>query len=252
MLGFLGALSHETARLRRGLRDVNERCMSPCRFVQGRYRGQTIVVATSGMGRALAEQAAQLVLDRYPISLLVSIGYAGALTKALDIGDVVLGSRLVAQDEAALTEPYVADETTLTTIADLLKASGVGLHCVPGITVSSLVCQPEQRDSLSEQGDAQFADMESYWLSRVAQARGVSFITLRSISDTKDRVLLPFTSMMTPDGRWKGKQAAKHFLRHPQHMAQVLRLAVDVHRARKQLDGAIQGLVDGLRQGDLA
>lgn len=252
MLGFLGALPHETSRLRRGMREVDKRRISSCRLVQGCYRGETVVVATSGMGRILAEQAAQLMLDRYPISLLVSIGYAGALTEALDIGDVVLGSRLDAHDDSLQNEPYVADKTTLTAITNSLNRSGVGFHCVPGISVTDLVCQPEQRASLSEQFGAQFADMESYWLSHVAQARGVSFVTLRTISDTKDRPLLPFSQMMTPDGRWKGKQTAKHFLRHPQHMARVLRLVADVHRARKQLDRAVRGLVDGLRQGDYA
>ncbi|MBU1048642.1 hypothetical protein KKG90_01340 [Candidatus Bipolaricaulota bacterium] len=254
MLGFLGALKSETSFLFKQMKVKSSDHDSSCHILQGSYRGRAIVLVTSGMGKALAEHAARRALDRYPISLLISIGFAGALTDALDIGDIVLGSSLQTQRdvsrETAGQLRFVLDESTRSVVADALTRSGVSFHPAAGATVPDIICDSEAKTALASASGAQFADMESYWLAAIASERSVPFVTLRTISDTKQRGLLPFTQMMRPDGQWKGKETARYFLQHPRHLLQLLRLGAEVHRATNSLKNAIEGLVDGLVEGE--
>lgn len=258
MIALLGALKEETATLRRRMAIETTHCTSTCRIAAGTHRGREIILATTGMGRQRAEAAAKLVLDRYPITALISFGYAGALTDELVIGDVVLGSPWSAmqgngQDVAKL-EPLVLDENTLAlAVRALENVSGITARVAGGVTVPSLICEPKERTAVGKAFDAQIVDMESYWIAKVASERGIPFVAIRAISDTRREKLLPFTQMMTVDGRWKWKETARYFVRRPQGLMTLLRMAARIQRARRNLAASVDCLVDGFgREGGMA
>jgi nucleoside phosphorylase len=123
MIALLGALSQEIAGLRRQMA-VEEVVANPvCQIHRGQLREKPCILVQTGIGRRRAEKATQSVLERYPVTTLISIGFAGALTPDLTIGDVVAcstvrGASGFGKDEGH-AEPYTADANLLA-----LAASG--------------------------------------------------------------------------------------------------------------------------------
>lgn len=256
MLGILGALKTETSSVRRQMTSRVVHQASACPMCEGVYRGRTIVLATTGMGRERAEDAARCLLGRHPISLLISIGFAGALTDDLAMGDIVLGSPLkaVSDDEgkSIVHPPLTADQRILSSVEEGLVRAAIPFHVKVGVTVPDLICDPAQRAELAAVADAQVVDMESYWIARIAAQRDIPFITIRAISDTSKKGLLPFTQMMAPDGQWKAKETVRYFIRRPRYLARLLPLAGEIRRAKKSLAHSIESLVEGLSEEQAA
>ena len=90
MVAIIGAFREEIAGIRRLLRVRRTVKFERTVAYEGLYRDRQIVLARSGIGRRAAEAAAELLLRRYGIRLILSVGFAGALTERLAIGDVVL------------------------------------------------------------------------------------------------------------------------------------------------------------------
>lgn len=250
MLGLLGALNSETAFIRRRMTIDAVKTAASCHIVQGTYRGTPIVLATTGMGKQRAEAAARFVLDTYPLSLVLSLGFAGALTDELSLGDVVLGVRWHAtQGEDDRFQPIVPDAHIRGLAEQALARAGVEFTSAEGVTVPDLLCDPAEKTALAERTGAHIADMESTWIAAVAAARGVPFLSIRAISDVKSERLLPFTQLMTCDGQWKARQTACYFIQRPHHVAVLLRMARSIPRAKRHLATALDAVIDGLGQG---
>lgn len=250
MLGLLGALKSETAFIRRRMAIDAVKMVASCHIAQGTYRGTPIVLATTGMGKQQAQAAARFVLDAYSLSHLISFGFAGALTNDLRIGDVVLGERWHAeQGKDELLHPVVLDRQTRALAEQALARAGVEFTTAVGVTVHDLLCDPAEKTALAERTGARIADMESTWIAAVAAKRGVPFLGLRAISDTKAERLLPFTRLMTHAGHWKARQTARYFIQRPHHVAVLLRMARTIPRAKRRLAMSLDALIDGLGQG---
>lgn len=250
MIAVFGALREEVAYLRRRMR-VEETVAGPtCRVFRGTYLGRELVLVQTGMGKERAEEATRFILERYPITFLVSLGFAGALDDKLSAGDVVLYSSVCcAQSEAALVAHpkscYCSDDGVLAMAKQALASAAVDFVCGGGVTVQQIVISPEEKGGLANTFDAQVVDMESYWIAKIAYEREVPFVIIRSISDTKQETLLPFEQMMTEDGKVLWRAAASYFVRRPHHLVAVGRLYRNVRLAQTNLATAIDSLIAG-------
>ena len=251
MIAVFGALKQEIACLRKRMR-VEETVAGPtCRVFRGTYLGRELALVQSGMGKERAETATRFILERYPITSLVSLGFAGALDDTLSAGDVVLYSSVCcAQTEAALdahTESSCrSDDGMLAMATQALASVAVDFVCGGGVTVRQIVLSPEEKGELADTFDAYVVDMESYWIAKIATEREVPFVIIRSISDTKQETLLPFEQMMTEDGKVRWRAAASYFVCRPQHLAVVGRLYRNVRLAQKSLATSMDSLIGEL------
>jgi adenosylhomocysteine nucleosidase len=78
----------ETRRQSRGMRE----------YIEGSLYGFEAVLAFSRWGKVAAASTATTLIDVYDVKLIVFTGVAGAIAKDLEIGDVVIGNRLVQHD----------------------------------------------------------------------------------------------------------------------------------------------------------
>src|SRR5690348_16009084 len=84
--------------LAHALREVGEaRRDGACTFV-AKLNGRPLVLAYSGMGMVSAAARTQQVISRYAPRAVVNYGCAGAHRADLFLGDIVVGTRLVAYD----------------------------------------------------------------------------------------------------------------------------------------------------------
>jgi len=251
MIAILGALREEVSPLRKRMDVQKMFSEAACTMWQGTLRGQDIILAQTGMGKQRAQAATRLVLERYPITTLISFGFAGALVEQLQAGDLVLYSAVHcaeadANPQASGPPSYTSSDDVLTRARRALEDAAVDFNCEPGVSVHQVAVSPEDRGRLAEAHHAQVVDMESYWIAKIASEVQTPFIILRSMSDTKREKLLPFDQLMNEEGRVLWGAAAAYFILRPHHLAIIGRLIRNTRLAKRNLASAMDALIGEL------
>lgn len=221
MLAIIGAMSEELKGIRRlvTVESVDTRSGRP--VYRGNYMGRNILLVQCGVGKWRAERTVRFVLDRYPVTAIVLLGFSGALTAGLKAGDVAACSS-VRSTGGQEGDEYPCDESLLSA-----ARSCTGTRCQRGVGVSALglIGSAEAKRVLGETSRADVVDMESYWVARVAAESRIPFIAVRAVSDSAKDSLPDL-----PSWRWTSMLA--YLALHP---VSVYRLYRDTGRARKNL-----------------
>ena len=98
MLGIIGAMDEEVARIKEQLTEVQVETRAAMDFYRGKLGGKETVVVRSGIGKVNAAICTQILADVYQVSGVVNTGIAGSLKAEIDIGDIVLSSDALQHD----------------------------------------------------------------------------------------------------------------------------------------------------------
>ena len=242
----LGAFGQEIDGLRRQLEAVEVVAEQDYKLYRGNYANRDILLVQTGMSKERAESATKSVLDHYPVTAVVSLGFAGGLNPELDIGDVVLCSTLYCkngsnQDDPEV-EPCISDANLITLASTCLDDIEAECLVGSGVTVLELDSDPQKQQELAEIYHADVVEMESYWIARIASDRGIPFIAVRSISDRGNDVQ-PFDQILAPDGSLLWREAAVSFTIHPHYLIKVFNLYLQVRVAHRNLTGCVLNLL---------
>jgi hopanoid-associated phosphorylase len=154
--------------------------------------GRSGVIAVAGGGDA-AGLRRKLNALHGDISGVISIGLGGALSPLLQVGDVVIGERIVAEDGN-----YSCDTTWRVQLAARLKGAQQGALYGSDIVLVSAAAKAALFET---SGGALAVDMESQVAARFAAERQLPLAALRVISDAATHTLPPAALVaMTPDG----------------------------------------------------
>jgi adenosylhomocysteine nucleosidase len=247
MLAIMGAFGQEIIDLRRQMVIEEVVAGRDCRLYRGKFKNRDTLLVQTGMGKERAENATQFILERYPVTAIISLGFAGALAPELRIGDVVVCSILHCapglEQEKQQLEPYAPDANLLS-LASQGHGDRATRFCLgSGVTVLRLDSSPQKMQELSETFHAHIIDMESYWIARIASARQIPFIAIRSISDNIQSSVQPFDQILASDGTLLWKKAVLCFLLHPRYLMNVFTLFRNTRLAKRNLATFISHLV---------
>lgn len=250
MIALMCALKEEASRLLRLMSLERVLSESACQIYRGTYRCRDILLAQTGIGQQRAEMATRFVLENYPITILVSFGFAGALVDELEAGDIVICSTLhnaqTVATEATKPISYCCDDGLLLAAMQALEGTIVRFYQGSGVTVPQLVLDPQEKGLLGETFSALVVDMESYWIAGIATDKQIPFIAIRSISDTRREKLPPFTKMLTADGQVQWKNAISYFAVRPQRLKALFQLYRNMRRATSSIVTSIDTFMAGL------
>ena len=247
MLAILGAFGQEIADYRRQMviEEVVDRRLF--RLYRGKFKDRDTLLVQTGMGKERAENATEFILERYPVTAIVSLGFAWALNPELMIGDVVVCGTL--HCEPALGEgeqsgePCAADAGLLSLASQGPGDGAARFRVGSGVTVLQLDSSTKNIRELRETFNVDIVDMESYWIARIAAARSIPCIAIRSISDTMQDSVQPFDRILAPDGEVLWKEAALSFLLHPWYLKNVFTLFRHTRPAKRNLAAFVGDLV---------
>ena len=227
-IGIIGAMESETDHLIRRMTATDEITAAGRRFVRGTLAGRPAVVVQSGIGKVAAAVTAQMLIDRFAVEAIINTGMAGGLDPRLAVGDLVIGTAAV-QHDFDLTAfghapGYIcgSDDTHATAfvadaglVARALEAAGTvlpqGSKAITGVIASGDVFVSD--DALREQIRCRFgaaaAEMEGAAIAQTADANGVPFLILRTISDLAGRQAeMSFAELERYAGRLAGDMTA--------------------------------------------
>lgn len=240
MLALLAAMREEIIDLQERIRPELAFVGQNCRVYRGKYENRDILLAQTGIGRENAEMTTRFLLENYPVTAMVSFGFAGALSRELRVGDVIVCSKLLCGNGQEGT--CFSDVNLVSLTVKSLGSTGLRFGEGSSLTMTELVSRPEMKQALGRAFPADIVDMESYWIARIASERQIPFIAVRAVSDTGQDSLPPFDQILM-NGKWRRGKAALHFISHPRHLIKLFALYRNARQARRNLTTVVGQLV---------
>ena len=186
----------------------------------------------TGVGKERASAGISDLLDRAvgPDSIL-SVGFAGALRGELNTGDLVLSRRVHASGEET---PIECDAHLLDLALETSKDPDMPRCFVAdSLTVPQVVLNASDKARLAGVTAAWVADMEAYWIGKVAGERGIPFLSVKAVLDTADQELPPFVAGLGNKGALGQLfRVAANLIVRPRDVPSVLKLSKQVKTAQ--------------------
>jgi len=178
-----------------------------------------LALLETGEGVENAERQLEAWLGRRSAHAVVSIGFAGALSSELQVGDLVLAKSV----HGATAEP---DHELIEAASNIRLNTPVRLGTA--LTSDAILWRATEKHTLARSlGAAEigFVDMESTAIANVCARRHVPFLIVRSITDLFDEDLpLDFNLCRDHNGRVKSTKVMKAALLNPGSLTGLLEL----------------------------
>jgi adenosylhomocysteine nucleosidase len=198
-------------------------------------RAQVDCVVT-GMGMENARRVADAVMQT-PYQFCISAGFAGALSDAHSIGDVLVAEAV----------QQLGKSKTLQCSRNLVYAArdDGAKHVKLFLTTDHVVRTVEEKVQL-----APFAggvDMESFAIALVAQAHSLPMVAIRVISDTTRRDLpVRIDTMVDEEGRLSIGGVVRQVVSHPLQLPALIRLGRESKTAAEALAHFLEAYIKKL------
>jgi nucleoside phosphorylase len=166
------------------------------------HQDVTIHFLKTGVGPRRSGNALEIALRSLRLANILVIGYAGALSREMKLGDLAIlrraalfggtGERVTPFEKTKLSETWdLAESSSLLAIA---RAAGTPAYPCDGLTSAHIIGDPSQKRFLHERFGVSVVDMETAALARVAASAGIPLGCVRAVSDEADDAFLaPFT-----------------------------------------------------------
>ena len=197
-IAILGAMPEEIEPILEKLTDYEAVSYAKNTYYKGKYKTLEVVVAYSKIGKVFSTLTATTMVELFGCDILLFTGVAGAVNPQLQIGDLIVASKL-AQHDLDITifghphgfvpggSVYIESDKDLRALARLV-AQKMGIELKEGIiaTGDQFIADEEKKRFIAETFKADALEMEGASVAVVCDALGVPFFVLRSISDAAD------------------------------------------------------------------
>jgi adenosylhomocysteine nucleosidase len=221
-VGIVSAMQREVGPLlkswQEGLLEYEER-----KYTVWRTNGAVYI--QSGIGRDPAIFATRALVGNQRPDILVSAGFAGALTRLLTVGESIAPG----------------------TVIDAQTGKKFILHSGTGVLVSaSVIADEAEKTALASRYNAEAVDMEAAAVAQVAEENGIPFCTVKTISDELGFPMPPLNTYVNDDGQLASARFAAHIAVHPGYWPSVMQLARNSKKASQELSSALKHLLSRL------
>lgn len=244
-IGIVVALPEERVALTRKVQQVKRRLVDGILFFNGMLGGHPVTIAEGGMGPAAASRAAQLLILNMRPTLLMSIGFCGAIRQGPRVADLVICKRLFHADESGLQELRLpGSDLTAARLSAELQSKGLRTWQGSFITTSRIVTKTELSLELPDDLATPVLEMESSAVAEAARAAGTAFLGLRAVSDDAAEELdFSLDELTDQQLRISIPRVLFACLKKPRIIPQLARLASNSGRAGKNLGTALQQII---------
>ncbi len=201
MLGIIGAMDEEVAKLKEQMTDVKVMSKADMDFYEGKLKGYPVVIVRSGIGKVNAAMCTQILADTYQVDAIINSGIAGSLNAQIDIGDVVLATDTIEHDMDAVAFGYpigqvprmdVLSYEADARLRELAKKAceevNPDVKVFEGRVVSGdqFVSDQKKKDWLIENFAGLCTEMEGAAIGHAAYLNQIPYLVIRAISDKAD------------------------------------------------------------------
>jgi adenosylhomocysteine nucleosidase len=229
MIGITFALPSESSDVVRHLHALERHD----NLLSGKIGDRDVTILHTGVGAKACNERLEVLLHKTRPSLVISSGFAGAVSQDLRAGNLILGQNFSDPRLLAKAERILRDRKP---------------RMVKLFTSTSIIDSVAERNEIAREAGAAAVDMETGAIAGVCQVHGVPLLSLRVVSDSASQpfpappsVLFDIERQRTNFGR-----LFAYLLRHPRSIWGLLQFTRQIARARASLADAIVDLIHGL------
>jgi len=237
------AFAREIAPFKRRLRNRTPLALDGLQGFRAKIGNKDFAVVGHGIGHQRATETARRAFDSMPqAELVIGTGVAGALSRGLKPGDLVLSDRLLmihadgqqANPGAAVSAAHVR------AIGHSLASAGIA-YSTGAILTSNRVFTVAEKRSAKESTGAIAVDMETAAIASEAGVRGLPFVAIRAVLDeVHDEVV--GAEMADEDGDVRPLAATAYLLRNPATVLKLPRMMRNLSRATAAIADALSAI----------
>jgi adenosylhomocysteine nucleosidase len=238
MIGITFALPSESSALVRRLQEVQRhdnllsgKIDNP-EIIGARepIRSRDVTIVHTGVGAKACNERLEILLHKARPSMVISSGFAGAVSEQLHVGDLILARNFSDPQLLANAERILRDRQP---------------RVVKLFTSTSIIDSLAERNEIARAADAAAVDMETGAIADVCKIHGVPLLSLRIISDTVSQPFPAPPSVLFDIERQQTNVGGllAYLLRDPGSIWRLFRFARQIARARARLTDAMVAVV---------
>ena len=198
-IGIIVAMVEELESILDIMDNIEEKEIYGLTFKTGQIEKNKIIVVKCGVGKVNAARVTQILIDTFNVKCVINVGAAGALNPFLNIGDIVIGEKLIQHDFDITAFDH--DKGYITGVGDYIysdieliekfkKAANnlkekdykikTGIIATGDIFCTDI----EMKNKIYSKFDADCVEMEGAAIAQVCYLDNIPFIVIRSISDS--------------------------------------------------------------------
>ena len=167
------------------------------KFYCGLINKKEVALVQCGVGKVNSARATQMMIDIFNIEYIINVGVAGSLNEKLEIGDIVIGEKLVQHDFdttacgdekwyiTGVGKNFISDINLIEKCNKIIKANLNDINIKVGtIATGDVFCQETSlKNEIIKEFNADCVEMEGGAIAQVCTLSNIPFIVIRSISD---------------------------------------------------------------------
>lgn len=198
-VGIIVAMEEEEDAILKIMDNIEEKYVYDITFKIGQIGKTKIIVAKSGVGKVNAARVTQILIDKFNVEYIINVGSAGALNPFLNIGDIIIGEKLIQHDfditafdheKGYITGvgDYIYSDFNLVEkfkkTAKLLENDNYKITNGIIATGDIFCTDISMKNKIFSKFKADCVEMEGAAIAQVCYLDKIPFIVIRSISDS--------------------------------------------------------------------
>jgi nucleoside phosphorylase len=242
-LAIFSAFPHETRTLVKNLNAARISKTLPFTIFLAPYASGEVIVVLTGMGTRNAEASLNHVIKEHSPTLILSLGFGGALYADAAIGELIWASSVLLVNDGVRETLDLPDRDHL---FDRLSQK-ITIREGSIVTLERWMKKPEIRRALSKPLPFPVCDMETFPLAKASLARGLPFVAIRSITDRSHEEIPPELLYVSDEsGNYRLSRSLKVLIGNPSLIPRAIDLGRNSAIASKNLWRAVKALIEVL------
>lgn len=198
-VGIIVAMQEELEQIQYIMKNIEQKQISNLVFLEGKIEEKHIVLIQSGIGKVNAARVTQILIDNFDIEYIINVGAAGALDPMLNIGDIVIGTKLIQHDFDITAFGHA--KGYITGVGNYIKSDEALIENIKksinniedrnykiyegNIASGDIFCTDIlMKEKIYSKFDAECVEMEGAAIAQVCYLDNIPFVVIRSISDS--------------------------------------------------------------------
>lgn len=196
-IGIIAAMNEEIDAIKKLMKNITVKQIYELEFIIGKINNRDVVLVKCGVGKVNAGRTAQILIDNFDLEYVINVGTAGGLNEKIEIGDVVIGDKLVQHDfditAGGHEKGYISNlGTYFYSDKDLINKANTVMNnmkedfksYIGTIATGDIFVQDMSvKERIKQEFSPDCTEMEGAAIAQVCTLDKMPFIVIRAISD---------------------------------------------------------------------
>lgn len=196
-IGIIAAMNEEVDTIQKLMTNVTVKQIYELEFIIGKINNRDVVLVKCGVGKVNASRTTQILIDNFDLGYIINVGTAGGLNEKIEIGDIVIGEKLVQHDfditAAGHEKGYISnigtyfysDKNLIKKTKAIMENMNENFKTYIGTIATGdiFVQDMSVKERIKQEFSPDCTEMEGAAIAQVCTLDKMPFIVIRAISD---------------------------------------------------------------------